>query len=699
MMVPSTFDSQYKDVLCSLEQHRLLDALRGMAAMADGKTAGSFAVQLERLQEDYSMMLSCMGQGMVDPERERIYGQFLRRAAELVEELKHAQMVAKESSYLGVVYRRSVAFSNGSSGEAEFDKVYASAPLSKEDYERYSFLLGDADTPASLKWALSAAMLLSLMHVFDAYKLRLLADCSYSKDVELRARCLVGLALAVRVYDKRVRNIPELFARLSLLGDDPVFATSLRIVQLQLLLSRRTRQDSRKVNEDIIPEMLKVATKMHLKEGMDFLKLNEIELNPEWEENGRKSHFHEAMQRVIGMQEKGVDMFFKTFAQTMRYQPFFSEASHWFVPFSFENEVFGDKRKVLKRLEILFKSKPSCNTEKYAMALMFMRMSDAQLEEMGRSMGQLEELKGQMPDTGMNENASGGNEASDPYEPFRLSVRLYVHDLYRFFFLFCHREEMLNPFTSSLILSESSCFSSLMRQPVALRVLGNFCFDEQQWGEATSFFEQLPEDEKDAEIFGKMGYCNMMLKDYAKAARFFDCSNMINPSSTWTLRQLARACMLVGRLDQAREALLDLERRMPEDQNTLLMLAECSLKLGENEQALSKLHKANYLQPDNRVQKALAWCLLQTGKYEEAENLFLKILENAPTAADFLNAGHAAWLSGKVEKALERYKKSVELSKNDLAPIDFFREDAKLLQEGGKTALDLLLMRDLINNR
>ena len=49
-----------------------------------------------------------------------------------------------------------------------------------------------------------------------------------------------------------------------------------------------------------------------------------------------------------------------------------------------------------------------------------------------------------------------------------------------------------------------------------------------------------------------------------------------------------------------------------------------------------------------------------------------------------LNAGHTAWLGGRVAEAVSRYRKALP----EESPEDFLKEDAALLQEAGKTVDD-----------
>ena len=69
------------------------------------------------------------------------------------------------------------------------------------------------------------------------------------------------------------------------------------------------------------------------------------------------------------------------------------------------------------------------------------------------------------------------------------------------------------------------------------------------------------------------------------------------------------------------------------------------------------------------------------------------MLGHAPSKADFLNAGHAAWLQGNVALAVERYRKATE---GDDDAGDFLQEDLTLLREAGLSDMEIALMRDAV---
>lgn len=692
-------------VTSCVRERRLGDALAALSALVAEMPAAHIAEPLDKLSEEYAMMLGYARRGMADPDRDRIYAGFLQRAEVLADRVLRAVMLAEVTSYYSCVAKRSEGSAPSCSNDLQdedavleclFDRIYASPPFSHEVYERNAVLLGDGTVPNEQRLVVASALLISLMHVFDARKMMLLADGVFSPCVELRARCLVGLALAAYIHRDRILRLPDLAARLRLICDDASFASALRIVQIQLLLSLGTRRDSKQMSDNIFPEVVKAARKFTDGEGFNIARIHEdADFNPEWTADGKKSPLFEAMQRVVGMQEQGVDMFYHTFEKTMRFQSFFDEASHWFMPFSYGRRAFYGRGDRLRQLSLMFEGKPSGSTERHAIALMLLRMPEQQLDAMAAGMGQFKEM--QQAENGDALQLSDASVSADPDEPLRMAIRLYVHDLYRFFSLFRHRRELHNPFCSDLDLSAISAFEGLLRQPLSLVSFGNFCFGRGEWGRATAFFERLPEDGREPEIFEKMGYCHMKQGDYAAAVRYFDYANMLKPESPWTLRQLAFASMQCGRTAQAIEALLELERLRPDEIRNMLMLSDCYLRNGEGDKAMPLLHKAYYLHPDRNTTKALAAGLLQTKRYAEARPLFDKVLADAPDAADCRNTGHAAWLDGDTARAVELYRRAVELSGELRAPADFFGLDGHLLREAGKSETDLMLMRDIVN--
>jgi tetratricopeptide (TPR) repeat protein len=116
------------------------------------------------------------------------------------------------------------------------------------------------------------------------------------------------------------------------------------------------------------------------------------------------------------------------------------------------------------------------------------------------------------------------------------------------------------------------------------------------------------------------------------------------------------------------------------------------------DEALGFYFKANYLEPDNqKVWRAVAWCLFLTGKYGQARKYYKKIIENRPQTHDFLNAGHTEWAQKHLKKAIEYYKKAIEAETGDYEKfLELFRQDISCLENVGVKSSEIPLMLDYL---
>lgn len=722
-MDDKTFDILYADALHALSERHLLDALDALGGLTAGNNgmAGQRFIQLRedcaRNREDYARMLDYWQQGVEDPEREELFNQFLQTTSELLEACRYHHLTMGTSSFFSGLRQR---VQDETDGEGELDRLFnriytappfdsLNLPFSEDDEKLAKDILLGEEAPLSQRLVVASALTLSALQVLDERRISLLLEGSApsKRPTSLRARCLVGAVLALLRHVPRLYLYPRLEAQLQILTEDPAFVADLQLVQLQFLLSARTKQDDRKMRDEIIPEMMRAAERIKPLQEMDFSRMEEIEmeLNPEWNADGSTSEMRKRINELLALQEKGADTFFSTFAHIVRQHAFWNEAAHWFVPFSFDNPAFGSRGELYSHLQFIFKNRPVSDTEKYAMTFSLTNLAEGQLRGLGEGLRKLDEQHREMMENLAHEdevlgeeNGSGGG-TEDPRAAMRQAVRFCVQDLYRYFHLFRFRNEKDNPFQQNLDLARVPGLTAAMQRNDSLQAFAAYCFAESSWGEALHYFRLLQENERDATTYEKMGYCCSMEKDYELAAECFERANMIRPDSPWTLRQLAKMRTLTGDYDLAMEALHELERLQPEDEDTLLRLGECLLHLGDTAAALEKLYKADYLKPEGRARRALAWCFLTTGQTEQAADYYQRILnaDNA-TAEDYYNGGHCAWIAGDIPEAVARYVKAVQLRGEGKAGTDFFNEDRSLLRKAGKTDNELLLMRDAINH-
>lgn len=125
----------------------------------------------------------------------------------------------------------------------------------------------------------------------------------------------------------------------------------------------------------------------------------------------------------------------------------------------------------------------------------------------------------------------------------------------------------------------------------------------------------------------------------------------------------------------------------------------CLLESGNVKEALSHFYHADYIKPDKPATfRAIAWGELQGGNYDKSIDYYGKVtLLPEATQSDFINLGHAYYLSGNLKKAVESYVKSIRQPNGSVA--SFEKEmlgDIDTLTKGGRSAEEIRLIIDKV---
>ena len=145
--------------------------------------------------------------------------------------------------------------------------------------------------------------------------------------------------------------------------------------------------------------------------------------------------------------------------------------------------------------------------------------------------------------------------------------------------------------------------------------------------------------------------------------------------------------------------LIHLEAITPEDYDVLQQTAICFMYLELFNDALPRLQRMLYDSPDDlQAHRLCAWCLMMLHRFDDAARHYDHLLAHEPTANDFYNAGHNAWLSADVPTAVVLYSECLKARNLHFAPHDFFEEDRSDLITLGFSAQDFRLMIDLLNH-
>lgn len=101
-------------------------------------------------------------------------------------------------------------------------------------------------------------------------------------------------------------------------------------LQMQMVYCMGTERDATKIQQEIIPDILKNKP-LHIKpEALEEEDIEEM-IHPE-EFDDKMQKMEESFGRMVDMQKQGSDVFFGGFSQMKRFD-FFRDMSNWFVPF------------------------------------------------------------------------------------------------------------------------------------------------------------------------------------------------------------------------------------------------------------------------------------------------------------------------------------------------------------------------------
>lgn len=731
-MEQHTYEALRKEAREALGDGRLGDALHALEGLAGAGGQWENVSALDEIKEAYGMMLDYMERGSADPGRETMYNDFVRRAGELLDRVERGCELRQARSHYAAVHatldrlggtdwtaaarclvdnaealaacRRARPADEGSSRVRSlreehvrlyrtlFEALWTGAPWTAAEAEAAAAFLSAPAPAGADKGLLVSAVTLALLHVFDVRKMTFLLDHSLSACVPVRVRAQVGAVLCYVRHVRRMELYPEVGARFVLLADDASFRAELLTMQLQLLMSLETKKIEKNLREDIIPEMMRGVPGMKPGKSLGLdeatARFSELAANPEWDKNEHLERLERKMHELAEMQARGADVFMGSFSALKQRFPFFEVGANWLYPFDEEHPAVSDVLRGKPFAKLITANDGLCSSDKYSFCLMLSQMpagmggaASDQLAEAIRSQGIAPES---LPET-----AVPSPEAER---------RMYIQDLYRFFKLYRHRPVADDPFRLNLLLTDYAPLRRFLSDDDTLRQLAAFLFREESYVQALPFYEELARRVPEAEWFQKIGYCHHALKDYAAAADAYEKANLLKPDSAWTLGRLATCYRRLGRWADAVACYAGLEAVRPDDTHLLLLAADCLIRLERYDEAFAKLYKADYLDHDSGTAlRALAWCSLLTGKNEQAGRYYGQIVAGQPTADDYLNAGHAAWLRGDVVAAVELYRLSLKTAGKPLAPTDFFDADAAVLHRLGKTATDLHLMLDLVN--
>jgi tetratricopeptide (TPR) repeat protein len=718
-----------------LSERKLKPAFDLLEKMITANGLGEFSDQLLDLEQNYRFMLKYTVEGITDPERQIIYQHILVSAFELAD-LCADSLKMKYSSSLEYQKKRGFIrftieriqdyYSQLESFHLEnelrslidvssFDKKYEQEAenhhqklinlfyylwfknkLSADEILSFKSYIQNPHIPNHEKAFLVTSLILSALLFFDEQKIMLLFEGYDAPQEEVNQRALTGLLLSLYYHNRRIFLFPAITARLDLLNEKSSFKQHLEKIILQLIGSKETEKIQRKLQDEIIPEMMKLSPNLRNKLSIEAMltdSLNE-DKNPEWRDMFKDSPgLMDKMEELSEMQMKGADIFMTSFSNLKNF-PFFSELTNWFIPFYpnhpqlLRSSSMEDQSANGKLFDLLLKTPVLCNSDKYSFCFS-MQTIPAEYKKMmfdtlSAEFDQLIEAEGEDDLIAHNKKAEA------------ISGQ-FIRDLYRFYKLHPQREGFENIFSWSFDFHNKSVFRNLLSEDYQLlRNIAEYYFAKEYYLEASEVYLMLLKVYEEAEVIQKLAFCYQKLDHFELALSYYLKADLFDQNRSWNLKKIALCYRHLKKPDLALECYQQAIALEPDNLGLHISIGHCRMELKQYDEALKSYFKVEYLSPGNKkIWRPIGWCSLLVGKKQQSEQYFKMLVDDSPNKFDLMNMGHVQWCLGKRKIALEYYKQSInsaEMSEKEF--MEAFHEDLEHLLRQGVDAEDVPIMLD-----
>ena len=529
-----------------------------------------------------------------------------------------------------------------------FYEIWLNDQLSTEETEALNNFIKSNIHSHVIICLIISALTLGTQFIFDENKALLLMQACEKQPESVRQRALIGLLLFLRKYDNRLSIYPQLLNRLEHLSEKNEFRNNVRDILLQFILSRETEKITKKIQEEIIPEMMKISPELRNKIKLDDLmgETGIEDKNPEWANIIEEAGLEDKLKEFTELQMEGADIMHSSFAHLKTY-PFFNELSNWFTAFYSKNPIVSGKDNE-ELAKTLIESSLLCDSDKYSLFLSISSMPEEYKKMMvGQFAAESDAVK-----EFQKEELPGSNKLS-----LTLSKQ-YIQDLYRFFKIHPRRNDFEDIFKEKSDYIYSKNIGRIVSDSESLMIIGEYYFNRNYYEEALYIFNQLIDEGMASDtIYQKRGYCLQKTGNIEAALESYLKAELLNGASSWTTKKIAYCYRILKKPAEALEYYRKVEQINPDNLSVQLSIGHCFLELKDYTEALKCYFKVEYLDKNGeRAWRPIAWCSFLTGKYEQATSYFEKIIGHGAEAQDFLNCGHTQFVMGDISKALEYYK-------------------------------------------
>lgn len=701
-MNTETYSYLRQDFLKALSHRRLLDAISILGSMNALSIRKIPTGKLSTIRENYHFLLENFRQALPDPLRsfqlEQLFAQvyelgaFLQRAYDMQHTHSQRSLVARTLKNMHEVPTQAEVLLGNHSPRMLFEVIWTGESWSNEENQAALAFLRIHRIAENEKLLLVAAVMLSLLHSFDAqrfsYLLSILENQWEATNMgitrRIADRALVALVFVIARQEMPLGFYPQLEERVRRLAQEPRLANRWLQLQRILLQSTETQNLMQQIETEILPQIEKHSGGALMGDRFDFQHIEEFVPQNRAELNTQE--LQKQFSMLLELQRSGADITFGSFRQIFKRLPFFKVAANWFAFFTQRHPEVARVQAFREQWSVVLKNK-SNDSDRFAFVKYL---------EMMTTSGRGQQVEAADILMGMSQRRSEAalyipTELSDDDDSY---LRTFVQDCYRFFTLFAY-QDYIDPFRTDkqLFLPDYGILAAAFANDQARENLIDFCHILEHHAQAERLLATLPDS---YDRLKRRAICYQHLGQPDKAIPLYEKAFLLDENEE-ILRALVDCCLLQGDTKQALTHMLRLEVRYPQDMDLLKKLVHCLLQHGRFEEALERLHKADYLSPDSTIYRLKAWTLLNLYRYDEAVKYYDRLLAESLHATDLFHAAHAQWLLGNTATALVLYGEYLNVKQQAVATKAFFETDTQLLLAHGLTTEDLRLMIDLIN--
>ncbi len=725
-------NNKHNKILKHLENLQLKDAFDAIRQIADEQQTWAISEKLNDLETNYKYMIHYLVEGNKDSEQQKIYSQIVRTTYTLADDAID-QILARQSPNLfyekmrvlniretlsATEYREAIIkYADTSSiidllpegddktarrrqnrHDAEqivsdlFYSLFSSHRYNNDEIRTLRELTNDEHISADAKRMIISALMLNVLNRFDSKKTEFLLEMCNHHHLQVSTPAIAAIVPIFQKYHTRLQHYPECTDRLKVMSDNPVFNRRFMTAIIQYIQAHETEKITKKLTEEIIPEMMKlspiIGKKINPEEWMSESGFEDK--NPAWQKIIEESGLQDKLQEFSELQLGGADVFHSTFSNLKNY-PFFNEMSNWFLPFDGNHsqirQFFGEETSNSRFLNIMNASSMMCDSDKYSFCFSLMTMPKQYRDMIGEHLNaESAELK----------NMEKEEAITSPFQEEEAAFKRYTQDLYRFYKLFSRKTDFEDIFMFPLNYHHIKWFEPIISSKRNLERIALYYFDKNNFKEASEVFRKLADQGiSNGEIWQKIGYCLQMTGNLNAAIKAYLKAELMDDSNTWLLKRIAHGYRILKDPENALAYYRRLQQLKPTDLNIQLNIGHCYLELKRYDEALNNYFKVELI--DNNNQKAwrsIAWVAFLSRKWDIAQSYYALIIQNKPSAHDFLNAGHVEFCLGNLKPATDFYRKSVEISGSYSAFKALLNEDLEELTEAGA---DIRLLRIVLD--